>query len=101
MHDTHTPAKAEHSNVISLKEAMTRYRGGCKHLHIVVDEYLSEVECSDCGKKLNPMAVLLRFAREESRLARERERVADLLSKLSQRVRCKCDHCGKFTGIRV
>lgn len=93
---------SNHGNVISLTEAKSRQvPGGCRHLHIVVDDDLLEVECGDCGLKLNPMSVLSRFAKEESKLAREREMVRAALAELKGRVRCKCVHCGQFTPIRV
>ena len=92
----------EPTKVISLREARTRYRPGqCQHKHMTVDEQLNEVECDDCGAKLNPVAVLLRFANEESRWAREGEKLRELHKELDARVRCKCQHCGQMTRIRT
>lgn len=90
------------SKVICLKEARARYMPGkCQHKHMTVDEDLNEVACDDCGAKLNPVAVLLRFAGEESRWAREGERLRELHKKLDARIRCKCQHCGQMTRIHV
>jgi len=90
-----SPAK-----VISLSEVRGQYAPGrCQHQKILVDEALSEVECADCGAKLNPVATLARFAREESRLSREAERAQAAIDALNKRVRCKCLHCGKMTPI--
>ncbi len=92
----------EITNVVSLKEARNKYRADkCQHKHMTVDEDLNEVECDDCGAKLNPVAVLTRFAREESRWQREGERLRELHKELDARVRCKCQHCGQMTRIRV
>lgn len=90
----------EETKVISLKEARNKFRPGkCQHKHMTVDEELNEVECDDCGAKLNPVAVLLRFSQEESRWARQGEELRELHRKLDERIRCKCQHCGKMTRI--
>lgn len=92
----------EPTKVICLKEARSRYRpGSCQHKNLSVDEDLNTVECDDCGEKLNPVAVLMRFSREESRWAREGERLRELHKELDARVRCKCQHCGQMTRIRL
>lgn len=92
----------EPAKVISLQQARNRYRHDkCQHKHMTVDEDLNEVVCDDCGAKLNPVAVLLRFASEESRWAREGEQLRELHKKLDSRVRCKCQHCGHMTRIHL
>ncbi len=90
------------AKVISLTEARNKYRlDKCQHKHMTVDEELNEVECADCGAKLNPVSVLVRFAQEESRWSREGERLRELHKKLDARIRCKCQHCGQMTQIRL
>ena len=91
-----SPAK-----VITLSEVRSQYAPGrCQHRQILVDEMLSEVECADAGSaKLNPVATLARFAREESRWSREADRAHEEIERLNQRVRCTCLHCGKMTPI--
>lgn len=92
----------EQTKVICLTAARNRYMAGkCQHKHMTVDEDLNEVVCDDCGAKLNPVAVLLRFANEESRWQREGERLRKLHADLDSRVRCKCQHCGQMTRIRL
>lgn len=71
----------------------------CKHMHIIVDTDLAEVECQDCGAKLNPVATLARMATEETRWANEGRRAKEAMAELSKRVRCKCRHCGQMTTI--
>ena len=39
-------------------------RSRCKHWNVRVDEQLGMCECVNCGEQLNPMNVLMRFARE-------------------------------------
>ena len=68
---------------------------------MTIDEDLATVECDDCGEKLNPVAMLLRFATEESRWQREGERLRQLHRDLDARIRCKCQHCGQMTRINV
>lgn len=97
VHDT-TP---EDSNVISLSEAKKRYQpGGCAHRHLIVDTDEAEVTCGTCGVKLDAVAMLSRFASEESRWARQREGMIEERRKLEKRQRCKYQHCGQMTRIR-
>jgi len=64
----------EPAKIISLKVARNKYRPGkCQHKHMTIDEDLATVECDDCGEKLNPVAMLLRFATEESQWQRRGE----------------------------
>jgi hypothetical protein len=73
----------------------------CLHKHVIVSEEESEVTCEDCGTKLNPIYVLGRMAREESRWEREGRRIIEARKMLSERSRCKCQHCGKITHINL
>lgn len=92
----------EPAKVISLSVARDKYRPGkCQHRHMTVDEDLATVLCDDCGEKLNPVAVLLRFAEEESRWAQQGQKLRELHRQLDARIRCKCQHCGEMTRIKV
>lgn len=89
------------AKVITLESVRRRFSPNhCQHQNVIVDEDLGDVECAQCGAKLNPVMVLARFAREESRYLREGERLRDLHAELEKRCRCKCTHCGKMTPIR-
>ena len=88
------------ANVISLTEARRQYdMDHCRHLQLIVDAALNEVECGDCGARLNPVEALIRFAREESRLFQRREEITPLLERLEKKSRTKCQHCGKMTRV--
>jgi len=92
----------EETKIVSLTDARRTYRPEkCSHKYMTVDEELNEVTCDDCGAKLNPVGMLLRFAHEESRWMQERVRLMELHKQLDTRVRCKCQHCGKMTKIRM
>lgn len=73
----------------------------CSHwpLQVVVSETAAEVECVTCGTKLNPVWVLARLAREDSRFHENHKRYHNELKRLGERERTKCDHCGKMTRI--
>ena len=91
----------EPTNIICLSEVRTRYEySKCQHRKVNVDEILAEVECSDCGAKLNPMQVLVRLAREESRLKQRIESLRKLNAELDTKTRTKCRHCGEMTPVR-
>ena len=88
------------SKVITLTEARRRYdHRHCQHKEMIIDEQLSLVECGQCGIYLNPVDVLVRFAREEARLYTRAGEVNHLLAELEQRKRTTCQHCGKQTTI--
>ncbi len=87
-------------NVIRLDEARSAWMTGkCQHPRIEVDAIAAEVTCLDCSMRLNPIAVLVRYATQESRLSRQIQSNRELLSRLEERSRCKCQHCGLMTRI--
>jgi hypothetical protein len=51
----------------------------------IVDASLSEVTCSKCSEKLNPMWVLNILAREDRRMKENREKYAEEMKRLSER----------------
>ncbi len=89
-------------NVISLSEVCDAYRPGvCRHRNLLVDADKALVECADCGALLDPVAMLLRFAREQTRWQRAREAMIEARRKLEEKQRCRCEHCGKLTRWRA
>ncbi len=88
------------AGVLSLREARRRL-GRCRHDHVVIDEEKALVECDDCGELLNPIYVLVKFAREESVLEGRIEEQRVLQEKINSKLRTKCEHCGKMTRVRV
>jgi hypothetical protein len=89
------------AKVICFNEAKAKWESkSCRHRRIIVDEELAEVVCETCGAKLNPVAMLARFSKEETRWVRERNSLIELRKQLEEKQRCKCQHCGKFTRIR-
>lgn len=96
------PIDDEPTNVIVLSEVITRYRHDkCQHKHISVDEVENEVECADCGKRLNPIVALVRLAREESRLKIRIQQLKELNRQFDEKSRTKCQHCGRMTRVRL
>jgi len=92
--------------IISFKRAKETYDlDRCKHYSVIIDVEAQEIECSDCGKKLNPIAYLERLARDEEswdyRLNRVREEAVKAEKNLRERKRFKCYHCGKMFNINV
>lgn len=59
----------------------------------------TEVECGNCGVKLDPMWVLKMLAHKESQWHQTRERYNDEMRRLSERSRTKCEACGHLTRI--
>jgi len=92
--------KPNSDNIVLLSVARKYFKGvQCEHKKIVVDPDLQDVECESCGEKLNPIAILMRFALEESRWTTENINRRELLKKMEEKKRCKCQHCGRMTGI--
>lgn len=75
--------------------------GQCRHLNISVHEDLSEVICRDCGEKLSPIWVLSRMAKEETKWGLRRAEFMKVRAELAARQRCKCQHCGQMTRIKL
>ena len=96
------PIDDEPTNVIVLSEARKLFSSGkCQHKSIEVDEIEAEVTCKDCGARLNPVAVLVRLAKEGSRLAWRIDELKKLNNRFDEKKRTTCQHCGKMTNIRV
>lgn len=90
-------------------------RGGCDHRSIYVNsgglggrfvdvQYKirdgeTEVECGNCGTRLDPMWVLKILARREHGWHQKREVANEEMKRLEQRTSTKCRHCGKMTRI--
>ena len=72
----------------------------CQHRKTVIDEKLAEIECADCGAKLNPMWVLGQFARQLMSWDWEYQRIVDARRQLEERKQTCCLHCGRMTEIR-
>lgn len=81
------------------KERLKRI--GCKHLHVKINIERAYCECKDCGELLSPMAVLCRFATEESRYVYEGSSLNNQRKKLEKKKRTKCEHCRKMTRINI
>lgn len=73
----------------------------CKHSSIRIDAQKAEVECEACGEKLNPVWLLTRMCNEETRYEREWKKYLAILREYKKKSRCKCEHCGKFTNIKI
>ena len=84
--------------------------GKCNHRYAMRDDRMvhasyqiregeTEVECSLCHTRLDPMFVLRILASEETQWHRARQRYIDEMKRLSERSRTKCWHCGQMTEI--
>jgi predicted nucleic acid-binding Zn ribbon protein len=74
----------------------------CRHdlkVTYLIREGETEVECSGCGTKLDPMWVLRKLAAHDSQYYRARERYQEEMKRLNERSRTKCEHCGHMTRI--
>jgi hypothetical protein len=65
----------------------------------LIREGETEVECSQCGTRLEPMWVLNQMAARESRYRRTVERCHEALNRLAERSKTRCECCGQMTGI--
>lgn len=55
----------------------------CEHFSVQLDLAASELECTSCGKKLNPIQWLYRFMKEWDRLKDNREEAEESPSKIT------------------
>lgn len=88
-------------NIVSIERARERYDSkSCKHPRVLYDEVLLELECQDCGEKLNPIVWMARWAEHVSRSFDQRRKRLEVATQVyEQRSKTKCQHCGKFTHI--
>jgi len=80
---------------------LVRSAGGCRHLRAFVDEQKAELECADCGEKLNPIQYLATMARKLTSWDYEAQRIQKLRAELAERKKCRCLKCGEWTEIRA
>lgn len=59
----------------------------------------TEVECSLCKTRIDPMFVLRILAVEENHWKETRRHYQAEMQRLNERERTKCQHCGKMTRI--
>jgi hypothetical protein len=59
----------------------------------------TEVECGNCGTRVDPMFVLRILANEENSWSRSRQGYIEEMKRLKERSRTKCVYCGKMTEI--
>lgn len=82
--------------------SLDKYRRGlydCQHPVAIVDEEKAEIECSDCGEKLDPIKYLAKLADREGAYYERMVRLREDYQKVKDKTRCKCQHCGLMTRI--
>lgn len=93
-------------NVFRIQHKACRSKEGrwqMEHGPFLLDEELMEVECGNCGERMNPMTVLIAFARSENKIGARFQHLqlecekAKLKAERQNRVRC--EHCTKLTRI--
>lgn len=97
----------EPTNLLVLHKAIKSYeKRNCLHKSIAVNSELAQVECKDCGEKLDPLAILVRMSEEQTlwwhRASEYRSRYEEYMKldqELAHKHRCKCEHCHKMTRI--
>jgi hypothetical protein len=92
-------------NIISIEVARKsnlhrRLRKECTHQNVTVDPLLANLVCNDCGQALNPVAWIAMLADHWDRIIRLSKEYRDAKAALDEKIRTKCQHCGKFTPVR-
>lgn len=79
------------------------YTGACRHTGVtyIVDETLAEVQCGECGAKLEPVWVLRQLCEKEAKWNRNREEFLAIKKEAEARTRTRCQHCDQMTAINV
>jgi Zn finger protein HypA/HybF involved in hydrogenase expression len=73
----------------------------CRHEYgpFEIDERSGKCKCKKCGGDVTPIFVLSELLKIDSLWQRRSETFQDEMKRLSERSRCKCQHCGKMTRI--
>ena len=70
---------------IMLEPVKSKYTG-CKHLKILVVEDTRLLECSDCGKAIDPFDHLLRYANGQQRIVWNLKHVKIELKEIQEKI---------------
>lgn len=70
-----------------------------RNVQYLIRDGETEVECGNCGTRLDPMFVLRALAGNESRWMETAKKYQEEMQRLNERSRTKCRHCGKMTKI--
>lgn len=75
----------------------------CTHWNVtyLVDDSKTQVECSKCGEKLNPMWVLGQLATKESGYLATIKKAQQAMDEMQTKTRTKCEHCNRFTRVNL
>lgn len=71
----------------------------CQHNKFELDNQLDRVFCGICGEGLSPTWVLRQFMSKENRSLMNIDRLNKIEADTRDKLRCKCEHCNKITGI--
>ena|SRR5271166_6226952 len=71
----------------------------CWHRQFIIDPAKAEVECAECGERLDPMWVLTQLASQDHTFNATSRRYHDEMKRLDDRSRTKCYNCGAMTPI--
>ncbi len=83
------------------KETQTyRHSLKCQHGDFKINESNDTVECGLCREVLSPMWVLKLLANKNSQLYWRWQEMQEKAEKTRNKMRCKCQHCGKMTAIQ-
>lgn len=77
----------------------------CQHQRVTIDAKANELECRDCGVKVNAVMWIKDsigyFTALQQRSLKQSEAAKADLEELKGRAKTKCDSCGKMTGIKL
>lgn len=77
----------------------------CQHQRVIIDAKANELECRDCGEKVNAVIWIKDsihyFKALQERSLKQSEAAKADYEELKGRAKTKCDNCGKMTGIKL
>lgn len=77
----------------------------CQHQRVSIDSKANELECRDCGVKVNAVIwikdAIHYFKALHERSVKQSEAAKADYEELKGRAKTKCDNCGKMTGIKL
>lgn len=73
----------------------------CHHLmaSFEIDVDAAKCFCKQCGGEVSAIFVLEQLMKQESRWMQRQRQYQDEMSRLAERARTKCQHCGQMTRI--
>lgn len=72
----------------------------CPHERFLIDERFQDVECADCGFRMNPFFVMKSLLNYTRVLKKKKAEAEAAIREAEEKTKFKCSYCHKFTRLK-